>query len=141
MCLLACSYIHVIKNQCQSFYTREKFTWRLLYSIKSEREKPLWGGEEEGGALWEEGGEGRPNSHEFKFRNMQSTIKRCNIDYKCFGTCFSHWHLKQNKRKLMEGGVVAGINLKLCTRQKKAGFLIGCTDGQRSDSVGAYKEL
>lgn len=46
--LLACSYIHVIKNQCHSFYTRE-FT-HILYSTETESKKPLWGGggEEEG---------------------------------------------------------------------------------------------
>lgn len=41
--LLACSYIHVIKNQCHSFYTRE-FTHILLYSTETESKKPLWGG-------------------------------------------------------------------------------------------------
>ena len=57
------------------------------------------------------------------FQNMQSTIKRCNIDHKCFGTCFSHWHQskknKKRKRKRKkenwgkQSGWLAGINFKL----------------------------
>lgn len=36
------------------------------------------------------------------FQNMQSTIKRCNIDHKCFGTCFSHWHQSKKRRRKKE---------------------------------------
>lgn len=45
---------------------------------------------------------------------MQSIIKRCNIDHKCFGTLFSHWH--QSKTE--------GINLKGGLRNKLKGYFI-----------------